>query len=142
MITGEQPSVLLIEDDAATREAFKDGLESYGYSGGSGRLQESRHIQVLAVFSEGDLFEGLRAGSLDPSVIMLSATFTERPVPETISQIKELKEDIPVVVVTANSTAELERGVRRVGIFYYMTLPARRDEIQQVTLSALRAAER
>ena len=93
--------------------------------------------QVAAMFSEDDLFEWVRAGSLRSSVIMLSSAFAEQPVSETISRIKELDGDVPVVVVTADSTPELEREARCAEIFHYMTLPVRRDEIEQVTLWAL-----
>jgi DNA-binding NtrC family response regulator len=99
-------------------------------------------VQVRAVFWDGDLFEGLSAGSLRSSVIMLSSAFAEQPVSETISQIKELDGEVPVVVVTADSTPELEREARCAGIFYHMTLPVRRDEIEQVTLWALQAGRR
>ncbi len=100
-------------------------------------------VQVRAVFWDGNLFEGLSAGSLRSSVIMLSSAFTEQPVSETISQIKELDGDVPVVVVvTTDSTSELEREARCAGIFYYMTLPVRRDEIEQVTLWTLQAGRR
>jgi len=99
-------------------------------------------IQIEAFFSEDELLESLGARLLRPAVVMLSAAFTEQPVSEAISQIKKRDEHLPVVVVAADTTEELERDVRCAGIFYYLTLPAHRDEVEQVTLWALRAGGR
>lgn len=99
-------------------------------------------VAVIAVSSAEDLLEGMRTKSLRPSVIMLSPTLNGGNVSETIAQIRELDESAPVVIVASNSTRNIEREARCAGIFYYMTLPTRRDEVEQVTLWALRAGRR
>lgn len=97
-------------------------------------------VPVIPLFSGDELLAGMRDQSIQPTVVLLSATCTEGPVSDTISRIKEMDDSIPVVVAVRQSSLELERETRRAGIFYYLMLPAERDEIEKVVLSALRAA--
>ncbi len=99
-------------------------------------------ISVVSLFSGDELLTGLEEHSIEPTVVLLSATCTNGRVSDTISRIKEMDHDIPVVIATNKNDCELEREVRCAGIFYYLTLPAERDEIEQVILSALRAGKR
>lgn len=103
-------------------------------------LIEQYDIPVIPLFSGDELLAGMRDQSIQPAVVLLSATCTEGPVSETIFRIKEMDDGIPVVVAVRQSSLEMERETRRAGIFYYLMLPAERDEIEKVVLSALRAA--
>ena len=97
-------------------------------------------VPVIPLSSADTLLAGMQDHSIQPKVVLLSATCTEGPVSDTISRIREMDDSIPVVVVVKKSSLELERETRRAGIFYYLMLPAGRDEIEKVVLSALRAA--
>jgi len=97
-------------------------------------------VPVIPLFSGDELLAAMQDRSIQPTVVLLSATCTEGPVSDTISGIKEVDHNIPVVVVVRHSSLELERETRRAGIFYYLMLPAERDEIEKVVLAALRAA--
>ena len=95
-------------------------------------------VMVMTILSEFLLFEVLPRESLRPSVIIASSTFPDEALPQTIRRIKQIDGTIPLVVATAENADEMERQVRCAGIFYFMMLPAHSEEVQQVTLSALR----
>jgi len=99
-------------------------------------------VRVIPLSSADELLAGMHDQSIRPTVVLLSATCANGRVSDTISRIKEVYGNIPVVVVVRQNSFELERETRRAGIFYYLTLPAERNEIEKVVLSALRARER
>jgi DNA-binding NtrC family response regulator len=98
-------------------------------------------VRVECFISENILLEWLRKSPVQPSMIALSATLTRRSFVETISRVKALAEGTPVVAAVANATHELERDVRRAGIFYYMVLPTAPELVAEVVLSALKASK-
>ena len=102
-------------------------------------------IRAIPLFSYDQLSEVLdclQDCSLLPSAIVLGVTSTREPVVELVSRIKKMDKSIAVVIATANGSREFECRVRCAGIFYYMTLPAGREEVQKVALSALRTHRR
>ena len=99
-------------------------------------------IPVIPLFSAEDLLAGMQDHSVHPAVVLLSANCANGRVSDTICRIKEMDENIPVVVPVTQSSLELERETRQAGIFYYLTLPAEREEIEKVVLSALQAGDR
>jgi DNA-binding NtrC family response regulator len=53
----------------------------------------------------------------------------------SLSKIKNIASDLPIIVAASMTDWELEKVVRRVGIFYYLLEPYEREEF----LSAIRA---
>jgi len=57
---------------------------------------------------------------------------------ETIPLIKKIRPDLPIIVITGNTSEEMERKVRTQGIFYYFIKPFEIEEMKQVIKSALK----
>ena len=119
---------LVAEETETDLWAIKSLIQRYG-------------VSVITLSSGDKLLEGMRNQSIQPAVVLLSARCANGHVSDTISRIKDVDDSMPVVVAVKENSLELEREMRRRGIFYYLILPAGHDEIEKVVLSALRAAD-
>lgn len=58
---------------------------------------------------------------------------------DVIPVIRSLRTDLPVIVVAAGDSLELERTARQRGVFYYFVHPVERDEARAVLQVVSRA---
>jgi len=100
-------------------------------------------VPVRSFFSEDDLIAALHTDKFTPSAIFLSVTCTtDMDITRTIHKIRNLVETVPLVITVHENLPELENDARRAGIFYYMILPTKREEIEAVVLATLRHGAR
>lgn len=57
---------------------------------------------------------------------------------QTISIIKNIKPKMPIIVITGDSSLELEREIRSCGVFYYLVKPFEMKELKEVIDSAIK----
>jgi len=57
---------------------------------------------------------------------------------ETIPLIKKVHPNLPIIVITADTSAQTERKIRAQGIFYYFVKPFNMEEMGQVVKSVLK----
>jgi DNA-binding response OmpR family regulator len=87
--------ILIIDDDKSIREFFKDELEEDGYA--------------VALAATGQ--EGLELLDADPAgfhLVMLDIKMPGMGGLEVLSRIKELRRDLPVILVSAYDTYKMD----------------------------------
>ncbi|RIL04815.1 MAG: sigma-54-dependent Fis family transcriptional regulator [Proteobacteria bacterium] len=117
-------SVLVVDDDAAMREMVVSLLEDQG-------------IQARAASSADEAMD--RLGESDCDVVLSDIRMPGRTGIELLGQIRELRPDTPVVLMTAFGSIDSAVEAMHAGAFDYVTKPFQRDALL-VTLE--RAFER
>jgi len=77
-------------------------------------LKETVHVLILDIYMAG--IDGL----------------------ETISLLKRLNPNLPIIVITGNTSLGTEKKARTAGIFYYFTKPFDMEEMKKVVKSAIK----
>jgi len=117
-----EATVLVVEDDADTRDVYSLGLGHIGYR---------------VVTAESGI-EGLRAARDEhPDVILLDLSLAGADGWEVVRCLKasNATRDIPVLLVTGH--ANLERRARDEGCAGYLVKPLRLDTLRQAVASAV-----
>ena len=65
-----------------------------------------------------------------PDLILLDVFLPDTSALELIPQIKSIQPDARIITLTGQSSRELERRLRELGITYYMAKPFQRGELQ------------
>jgi len=118
--------VLVVDDDPSTRKVARANLSLEGFE----VAIASSAAEALTRLSELDplaLVTDLKLGDLDGIALM--------------DRARELRPDLPVVLVTGNATVETAVQAMRKGALHYLTKPIRYDELALVLRHAV-AGER
>lgn len=117
------PKVLLVDDDADVREVLKDALESRGLS-------------CWAVEGVLEALECLPAAEVD-----LIVTDYRMPVMDGLELLRRLSgsglETIPVILLSADSTADLRREALRLGATAIVHKPFSSHDLVELVLRTL-----
>jgi DNA-binding response OmpR family regulator len=109
-----KPQILLIEDDAAIRHGLRDALQLAGYD--------------VLMAADGDKGVSV-ACSTDCSLVLLDVMLPGKDGFAVLEELRELKPDLPVIMVTARGLSEDRiRGLKR-GADDYVVKPFSIDEL-------------
>ena len=123
-VTSRSRTALVVDDDAAMRELVVSLLEDAG-------------IQALSAGSAEEAVARLAESDCD--VVLSDIRMPERSGIDLLAQIREVRPDTPVVLMTAFGSIDSAVEAMRAGAFDYVTKPFKRDALL-VTLE--RALER
>jgi DNA-binding NtrC family response regulator len=104
------PLVLVVDDEALIRWALSEGLAESGYS----VRQAATGRETRAVLSDH---------ASDPLVVLLDLRLPDVADLSLLRQIRTERPDVPVVVMTAQGTADDEAEAARLGVFRFMGKP-------------------
>ena len=119
-------TVLIADDDKFFRDTLALSMQQFGYDtvAVSNGKEAVRHIQETP-------FETL---ILDAHLEGINGV-------QVLSMVKNLDPDLPVIVITGDSSIDLERKIRSLGVFYYLIKPFKMEELREVISSAIRLRE-
>jgi DNA-binding NtrC family response regulator len=107
-------TVLVVDDDAAMRDMVVSLLEDQG-------------IQARAARSADEAIE--RLAEIDADVVLSDIRMPGRSGVELLGQIRELRPDTPVVLMTAFGSIDSAVEAMQAGAFDYVTKPFKRDAL-------------
>lgn len=117
------PKVLIVDDDADVREVLSHVLESRGFS-------------CWTVEDGQDALECLRAAEVD-----LIVTDYRMPTMDGLELLRRLAESplekIPIILLSADSTADLRREALQLGAYALMHKPFNTPDLVELMLRAL-----
>lgn len=119
--------VLLVEDDAEVMATLEEMLSALGY-----RLRTARNV-VQAL-------EAARVAL--PDVVLLDLLLPGRLGWELIPLLREQDSRIPIVVMTAASSPDVEDAARAHGVFGYILKPVDLERLDGLLMDALASRER
>ena len=123
-ITGEKPTILIVEDTEAVVMLFKDFLESVGYQ--------------VAVARDG--LDGIiQTGELHPDLILMDVMMPGLDGLEATRRIKSdpALADIPIIGLTALAMSSDRERCLAAGMNEYLSKPVKLDELQAIIQSYL-----
>ena len=97
-------------------------------------ITREMNIGLLCIEQISELPETM-SDSCDVLGLIVSQEALKSDPERSLSKIKNIASDLPIIVAASSTDWELEKVVRRVGIFYYLLEPYEREEF----LSAIRA---
>jgi DNA-binding NtrC family response regulator len=110
----EQGRILIVDDEEIMRESLTDWLKEDGY-------------EVVAV---EDGFKGLEvAQSSSWNVILLDLKMPKMDGLEVLKEVKKLKLDIPVIIITAYATVDTAVAAIKEGAYDYIVKPFHPEEV-------------
>jgi len=119
-----EPVVLIVDDEEGIRESLSGILEDEGYrvvSSGAGE-DALRMIQEQA-----------------PDLVILDVWLPKMDGIQTLQEIKSLKQDIPVIMISGHGNIEVAVKATRMGAYDFLEKPL---SLERVLLSSKRALER
>lgn len=119
-----KPTVLIVDDEEGIRESLSEILEDEGYSivtAGSGE-ETIKMIQEQA-----------------PDLILLDVWLPKMDGIQTLQEIKALKREIPVIMISGHGNIEIAVKATRIGAYDFLEKPL---SLERVLLSSRRAIER
>lgn len=119
--------VLLVEDDAEVMATLEEMLSALGY-----RLRTARNV-VQAL-------EAARVAL--PDVVLLDLLLPGRLGWELIPLLREQDSRVPIVVMTAASSPDVEDAARAHGVFGYILKPVDLERLDGLLMDALASRER
>jgi DNA-binding NtrC family response regulator len=119
-------TILVIDDEAAARTALAELLRAEGYT----------------VETAGDGFKGIgRLEEVSPDVVLTDLNMPGMDGVELLRKVKELKSDLPVVIMTAFGGVETAVTAMRDGATDYLTKPLNTDELLIVLARTIETAK-
>ena len=115
-------TILVVDDDADTREVLRDRLESVGY-------------QVLLAEGGRECLESL--DRQNPQLVLLDVAMPGMNGLEVLTEIRRRGQDIPVVMITAFGTIERAVQAMKKGAYDFIPKPFDPDHIALVVAKAL-----
>ncbi|MEW6238085.1 MAG: sigma-54 dependent transcriptional regulator [Candidatus Omnitrophota bacterium] len=115
-------TILIIDDDASSREVVRESLEGKGYE----FLEAESGEKAIEVFSLFDI-----------DLVICDILMPGMDGIEVLRQIKEIKPDTQVLMLTALNEVDTAVEAMRLGAINYITKPFRLKEIQVVVDRAL-----
>ncbi|HUF48689.1 MAG TPA: sigma-54 dependent transcriptional regulator [Vicinamibacterales bacterium] len=116
------PSVLVIDDEEIIREALEALLSAEGF-----------RVTTAPTAREG--LEALGGAGVD--VVLLDLMLPDRNGLEVLEEIRQIDDQLPVVMVTAYGTIENAVAATKQGAFYYFTKPFKNDDVLAVVRNAV-----
>ena len=108
-----RPTVLVVDDDAGLRESFHLILED--------------EYDVVDVADGRQALEVVRASQID--VVLLDIRLPEMDGIEVLERIKQIDEQVEIILVTAVKTVRTAVGAMKLGAFDYVTKPFDEEEL-------------
>jgi DNA-binding NtrC family response regulator len=122
----ENPSILIIDDDEAIRDACSQTLNKDGYK----------------VKTAKDGVEGLKLLKEESfQVVLLDLRLPGVDGMEVLSKIKEESPETPVIIITAYASIESAVEAMKRGAFNYLAKPFSPEELRVITRKALKSRE-
>ncbi len=119
-----EPVVLIVDDEEGIRESLSGILEDEGYH----------------VITTGTGEEALRIiQEQSPDLIVLDVWLPKMDGLETLQEIKTLKRDVPVIMISGHGNIEVAVKATRMGAYDFLEKPL---SLERVLLSSRRALER
>jgi DNA-binding NtrC family response regulator len=115
-------SILIIDDEAGLRELMSTVFSEAGYE----TAAAPDGAAGLAAAKEGDF-----------DLLLLDMSLPKMSGLEVLGRIKEVKPDLPVIMVTAYGSTQTAIEALRLGAYDYITKPFELDELQMVAERAL-----
>jgi len=109
--------VLIAEDEVLHAEMLRGMVASWGHA--VTVVENGREALEAAACREIDLF-------------LLDVFLPDMTAMELIPQLKVLQEDARIITLTGQSSREVERKLRELGISYYMAKPFQGDELHSI----------
>ena len=109
--------ILIVEDEILQAEMVAGMLKGWGHetiSAGDGR----KALEAVERFA--------------PELILLDVFLPDASAVELIPQIKSVQPEARIITLTGQSSRELERRLRELGITYYMAKPFQAAELQAI----------
>jgi response regulator of citrate/malate metabolism len=75
---------------------------------------------------------------LHPSVVLLDDVAVERPGPQLLEELQAVQSDVRVVYIASRHSLELERDMRRQGVFFYVARPFESETLEGTLVNILR----
>ena len=122
-----RPVILVVEDEPALREILSDMLERFDYDA---RLAGTAADAYALAAAER------------PNAILLDINLPDATGTQTLDELRVLRPDVPIIIVTANADEGLARDTLTRGAFDYVLKPFDMDRIGQVLEAALDSQSR
>jgi len=122
-----RPVILVVEDEPALREILSDMLERFDYDA---RLAGTAADAYALAAAER------------PNAILLDINLPDATGTQTLDELRVLRPDVPIIIVTANADEGLARETLTRGAFDYVFKPFDMDRIGQVLEAALNSQPR
>ena len=119
--------ILVVEDEPALREILSDMLERFDYDA---RLAGTAADAYALAATER------------PNAILLDINLPDATGTQTLDELRVLRPDVPIIIVTANADEGLARETLTRGAFDYVFKPFDMDRIGQVLEAALNSQPR
>lgn len=110
-------NVLVVDNDVPALLALVGMIRAWGYKA---EMSETGR----------ETLEKIRERSFD--LVLMNVTLPDMSAHELIKGIKELNPLLGIVTMTEKSTDELERGIRTLGIIYYMSKPVSEEHLKEI----------
>lgn len=110
-------NVLVVDGNDSLRFTTVELIKGWGY-------------QVESCTTGRDTLEALKKEAYD--LVLLDVSLPEPPVRDLICQIKTIRPDIGIVTMTEQTTDELEKEIRTLGIIYYMCKPVNQEALKDI----------
>jgi DNA-binding NtrC family response regulator len=117
-----RPVILVVEDEPALREILSDMLERFDYD-----------ARLAGTAADAYAF----AAAERPNAILLDINLPDATGTQTLDELRVLRPDVPIIIVTANADEGLARETLTRGAFDYVFKPFDMDRIGQVLEAAL-----
>jgi DNA-binding NtrC family response regulator len=115
-------SILVADDDRYIRECIGALLINEGYN-------------LKTAHNAKDIIAELQNTTYDAMV--LDAHIDGIGTMQLLSIIKQIVPVLPIIIITGDSSIELEREIRSVGVYYYLIKPFKINELREVVGSAV-----
>ncbi len=99
-------------------------------------LSEDEGHKVKVVESGQEAVQNILAGEIDLAVIDLE--LNKVPGLEVIEEVKKSKVEIPLIVISGDSSVQTGSRVVEKGVFYYLYKPVEMDVLAEVVEAALK----
>ena len=119
-----EPAVLIIDDEEGIRESLSGIFEDEGYT-------------VFTASSGEEALKVLKEQS--PDLIMLDVWLPGIDGIQTLKEIKNMKPDLPVIIISGHGNIELAVKATKTGAYDFLEKPL---SLERVLLAAKRALER
>jgi CheY-like chemotaxis protein len=127
MEQSEPKTLLIVEDDEAVRQGIVEVVEAWGWD----VLEASNGIHGLAVFRDNL-----------PDVVLTDVLMSGLDGFQLTAEIKSIRPEVPVIIMTALSIPRLREKVRSVGASEVLSKPFEPEELFNALRRAMRSKER
>jgi DNA-binding response OmpR family regulator len=113
---------LVVEDDVAVSEVIAEVLTQSNYD-----------ARVAPTASDA-----LASAEIErPDLILLDISLPDASGTSTLDRLRQLRSDVPIIMLTANADEQLARETLRRGAFDYVMKPVNLDELIRIVEFAL-----